>query len=227
MRWGFPIVTATNVYEVLQTLGIQQKLVTNIQPLETLNPEELLPNQRKQLAYAPKIEVVTLDGGSDLWCRTRAKNWACTFILLRAPEESYVLLTGEFKHGFEQVSLTPPAGIPEKGESMADCALRETQQETGVQLTSVTPLSSPNGLGLSGRKSTERFFPFLGTPAYGPNDEPIITSMHLDSNEQLQPVLMPLAEYWIFLANSYDNEAGGRDTGYAALRELGLLTFTG
>ncbi len=158
----------------------------------------------------------------------KAKPWTCTFILLNSPTgEKYVVLTGEYKHGHERISITPPAGVPEKDESMTDCAKREAEQESGLILESVQPLCGPLGEALSGRKSTELVFPFLGIPAYDTDGTPKKKPVELDETENLKCVLMPLEEYWKFIGTDYENESGPRDCGYAALRELGLLTLAG
>ena len=108
---------------------------------------------------------------------------------------------------------------------MAECAKRETEEESGVVLESVTPLSI-DGLSVSSRKSTERVFPFIGFPKLDSSRKVIFKDIKHDENEDLLPFLMPLKDYWEFLNNhKYDNSVAGRDCAYAALRFLGKLKF--
>lgn len=233
---GFPILnpaTSAQLYEQLEMLGVRKQRIVSSRPLSELKPETLTNAQRDQLRFAPQNEVLSLEGNEDLWFRTRAKDWACTFTLLPG---DLVVLIAEYKHGADTVTVVPPAGVPRKGESMADCAKREYEEETGIALAKVVPLCGPGGLALSGRKSTEHVFPFVGYPRIkarwdegfdhsGPTYQLICAPQRLDAKEKLTAFLMPLRAYWNFIGNAYDNEAGVRDAAYAALRELGFLSL--
>ena len=218
---GLPVLHTTVCEEALAELGITKKRATSCISLKDLDSGNLSEDQRGQLRFAPTAEVVRLEGSNDLWFRMNAKNWATVFTILPG---NLVVLTAEYKHGADIISVVSPSGVPKKGESMADCGKREFEEETGIVLAGVLPLSTSEGLALSSRKSTERVFPFVGYPATDSGGTLIIGNQKLDKNENLKVFLMPLIEYWSWISSShYDNEAATRDAAYAALRELGYF----
>lgn len=216
---GLPILKVQNLPAELSRLGIVKRRIVSSLPLEDLDKNQLSQAQQNELRFAPKNEVVLLENDEHVWFRTRTKNWACTFVLL--PGE-LVPLTAEYKHGADLIVVTPPAGVPQESESMAGCAKREFEEETGIVLDRVVSLSGAAGLPVSGRKSTERVFPFVGFPKFNSGNL-VLINQQLDATEDLKLFLMALPEYWKYIGDGYDNEAGSRDCTYAALRYLGKI----
>ena len=194
--FGFPIVNAGNVFDVLTDLGIKrwEKLEAPL-PLDQYLKRDLVPELRQEVErFAPKIEAMRLrrpwDDGIYTGFRNVDKDWTTTLMLLPG---DLVPIVGEYKHGVDEVILVPPAGVPNAGESMRDCAKREAEEESGIPLSRVIPLldSDTQGLAVSGRRNTQRHHPFLGIP-----EVPIVPGpSKLDANERLKLVLVPLVEW--------------------------------
>lgn len=229
-RWGFPIVTAENIYQVLAELGI--KPWPRIEPpisLEEYLKRDLTEVQRSELRFAPKAEVVFLqkpNGGSYTGFRSVGKNWSTVFTLLPG---NLVPVVGEFKHGAERIVLATPSGVPGKAEAgitdivekMKACAKREFQEETGIPLEEIALLCGPDGLPASTRQSTERIYPFLGKVEEGFT----LGKSKLDENEFLKLVLVPLEE-WMKLIEEGKIELGIISATHLALLELGWLKIS-
>jgi ADP-ribose pyrophosphatase YjhB (NUDIX family) len=122
------------------------------------------------------------------------KDWATTLVLLPG---NLVVLTGEYKHGQDEVVIVPPSGVPKRGfteeETMMGCATREFKEETGLTLTSIVPLGGPQAV--SARNINCRYFPFLGEVA-----EPIVAEeVQRDITERLAVVLCPIEEWFTLI----------------------------
>jgi len=217
---SLPVIGLDGLEEGLQALGVVKRKITRVDSLASVQSDTgLSEEQRKQFAYAPKVEVAFVEGSEDLWFRTRGGNWAATFVML---PHDHVLLTAEYVTGADIVLIGHCAGMPQKGETMEQCAIRETEEESGVVLSCVAPLSA-GGLPVSARKSSERVFPYVGFPRYVAG-ELVIVPPRPDKNEAIKAFQMPLDDYWRFLdADRFANGVVHRDCAYAGLRRLGLL----
>ena len=72
---------------------------------------------------------------------------------------------------------------------MTACAKREYEEETGIEIRSLVSLSN-EGIPISSRQSTQRYFPYLGY-----HDLPIrVGESALDDNEKIVVVLMSVRE---------------------------------
>lgn len=221
--YGYPIVTAENVFDVLKELGVTAwRHIAPITTLEEYRQGNLSENQRAELRFAPTVEVLTLQGPEETFrgFRTVGRNWTTVFALL---PDDLVPLIGEYKHGTDEILLVPPSGVPsrtdlETGDPMSTCAKREWEEETGLQLKYVLPLQ-PKGLAIAGRQSSVRYFPYLGEV-----EEPIVRgASKLDANEKLAMVLMPLQEWLRAIDHLPGMESSGVTTTYLALRHLGRI----
>ena len=83
----------------------------------------------------------------------------------------------------------PPAGLIDPGEDPADCARRETLEETGRRLKG--PLDPVGGYWSSPGVTTERTWLFLA--AYGAADQ-VGEGGGTDADEQVETLELPLAE---------------------------------
>jgi len=217
-----PIIPLRNLEEGLRGLGIKREKISSVESLSDLNPALLSERQRGQLKYAPKTEVLKFEGNEDLWFRSNAKDWATTFVLLPG---DLVLLISEYAAGADIVVVASCAGVPDPNESFADCAKREVEEESGVILERVVPLSQ-TGLPISLRKSTERVYPFVGIPLIK-DGQVVCKPSKDDPDEKIKPFLMTLQDYWEFISSErFNNSVTGRDCAYAALRYLGRIGLT-
>jgi 8-oxo-dGTP pyrophosphatase MutT (NUDIX family) len=187
----------------------------------------LTEEEKVDLRFAPKDEVVFLEqpnGKPFTGFRNVGKNWATVFAVLPG---DLIPIVGEFKHGAEVISLVPPSGVLSKAEMeissvlerMMACGKREFQEETGMKLKRVTPLSSEHGLPVSTRQSTQRCYPLLGEIELPVRPGP----SKLDQTEHLKMVLIPLGEWMVLLNSGKVYEDCAVSTTYLALGKLGRL----
>lgn len=216
---NLPILSHINILDSLTSLGIKKKPIMSVRSADSVYESLLTEEQKGQLKYAPRNEVVRLEGDDNLWFRSKGKDWATAFVLLPG---DMILLTAEYVTGADIVSIVPCAGVPETGESMAEAAVREVREESGVVLESVHPLSI-GGLPVSARRLTTRVHPFIGFPKLDSEGKPVFAPLAPDEDEDILPFLMSLPDYWEFLSENYDNALVARDCAYAALRYLGRI----
>lgn len=228
MEYGFPVVNADNVFEVLRECGVKElEQFAPTVSLEEYLERSLTEEQKKELKFTPLTEVVFLrtpDGKSFTGFRNsrkRGKHGTTTFALLPG---DLVPLVGEFKHGAESISLLPPGGVPNAEDSatndpLAACAKREFEDETGILLERVELLSSDFGLTIAPAHNTQRNYPFLGYIA-----EPVIvTAPKFDDTEFLQVVLMPVTEVIRLCDDKKARDSFLVNNTFLALRKLGRL----
>lgn len=197
-RYGFPIVNAGNIFQVIEDLGIR-KWKQKGQPadLKEYAARDLSPEERDELErFAPKAEIVFLEnpkGGIFRGYRSVMKNWITVVTLL---DGDILPVTVEYKHGSDDIVIVPPSGVPSRKDfgtqedPMQVCAKREFWEETGIELEKVIPLSEA-GNAVTPRQSTQRFFPYLGIAK-----EPVIkAAQNLDKTEMLKVLLIPLNEW--------------------------------
>lgn len=217
-----PIISLKELPDALTKLGIVNKKAASVMDFDQLDGSSLSQKQLSQFKFAPKIEAVILEGSDDIWFRLKGNLWSSVFVLLPG---DLVLLIAEYVVGADMIKIASCAGGANKGESMADCAIREALEETGIVLESVIPLSKA-GLPISTRQSQEKMFPFLGIPKLDESGKPIFKEICRDDGEDMAAFLMPLADYWEFLdSEHYDNAAAPRELFYAAMRQLGRLAL--
>ena len=223
MNTVLPVLRLENLDVELSKLGAFKRKILSTTSVEKFDKDSISERQRGQLRFIPKSEVVLLEGSDNLWFRSVGSNWATTFVMLPG---DLVLLTAEYVAGADIVVIAHCAGVSAKGESMADCAKRETEEESGIVLEKVVPLSK-GGLPVSSRKSTERVFPFIGVPMIDSEGKTVSIPTRHDECEDIHPFLMSLQDYWTFLNDSrYNNSVVARDCAYSALRYLGKLSLS-
>lgn len=207
--YGFPLVRANNVYEVLHESGIVPwKIVEGPIPLPEYAKRELSAAERRdQKQFAPKSQVVIYrkpnSGQRYVAFRATGRNWQTTFTLLPNPTstDDLVLLVCEWKQGTEAISISPPSGVPTQDDCRSDnpfatCAVRTLRQEVGIELTHVIPLSEQL-VGVSTRQLTQGYYPFLGIPKL-----PVTRKISkLESRGLLKAVVMPVAEWLTLIGN--------------------------
>lgn len=225
-KYGFPIVTADNVFEILKEKGIaiwpQVQLPMSFEEYRVGN---LIEEQKEEMRrYVPRIEVVFLqDPTGKIYnkenpfrgFRTVIKNSTTTFVLL---EDDFIPITAEFKHGGEDIVLVPPSGVPRRDEPMDVCAKREFMEETGIELKEVIPLSERGVVSIT-RYCTHRYFPFLGIPKIPISLRPI----RHGKGELLQVILVPLKDWLELIRKGKVTDLHARDITFVALQRLGRL----
>lgn len=225
-KYGFPIVNASNIFEVVADLGIRKwPYIKPPMDLKDYLAGDLTLKQREEVdRFAPKSEVVFLEdpkGKIFRGFRNIAKNWVTVFSLL---EDDLVVLTAEFKHGAEVICLVSPSGVPGRKDfgfedPMMECARREFWEETGIELDKLILLSGPEGNAVSARQTTQRYFPYLGIPKM-----PIFqTKQKLDHNEFLRVLLIPLKEWLDLIAKNMIVDECAITCTFRALQHLGRL----
>ncbi len=229
----FPVVTHATITDVLNAHGIRAwRRLEEPMSMSAYLRRDLTDGQRSDVEqYAPKPQVVILQQPKHpdpyVGFRMVFKHFAVTCTVL--PHNEYgllVLVVAEWKHGMEQIGLTLPAGVAHHGESPAALALREYTEETGLELNEVIPLSREDGIVISGRNNTQRYFPYLGI-----HKEPI-TRGHakLDATEKLIAILIPLDEWlkMIFESSpkSWTIECSSVSTTFLALPKLRERGYT-
>jgi 8-oxo-dGTP pyrophosphatase MutT (NUDIX family) len=237
---GWPIVTANDCFQVIRSAGIKPwpKLGPQV-PLssyiENASPEQLKDVHR----FAPQTFAVQhqnpYDGSTFNAFRTEFKPFSLVILII---DDNYIAVTAEWKHGNDRITIVPVCGVagknedhfPTLAEKMKATAIRECKEETGLDLETLTPLSSNQGMWYSVRNSETRCFPYLGKVK--PYTERGPTKF--DKTEHLLMVLFKINEWFNLIED--DNLFGvnpdfcledcSRSSTYVAMRKLGKLTLT-
>ncbi len=230
-QYGLPIVTSDTVFAELEQLGIQAwRQLRPPQDLVTYAESDLSDPQREELArFAPQAQAAFFEqpnGRLFTGFRSMGRDWGTVFALVpnqHEDGEELVPIIGEWKHGAEVLSLSPPAGVPNKKDQthpcpMERCAKREFEEETGLALESLTPLSD-HGIAVSSRQTNQLVFPFLGIIKEPIRPQP----SSLDGTEHLACILVPLSEWWKLITQGLVLEASSHVVTLLALKQLGRL----
>lgn len=228
--FGIPVARSNNYLEVFAALGIVpwEHTAPVMSMADYLAGERSEQERADAERFGPKSEVVQLkqpNGKPFVGFRSVGKNWATVFAIVPSDEYGPLIpLVGEWKHGAEAISICMPSGVPTKAELAGDnpmgaCAKREFEEETGMTLMDVT-LLSPNGIPLSGRQSSTRYFPYLGHVAIPIRPRP----SKLDDTEYLALVLMPVEDWFELMRRGKVYEDCAASCTLFASLYLGLLT---
>ncbi len=223
-KYGFPIVDADNIFNVIDKLGIKKwpRLEQPVSLGEYLSRDLSAAERREAELFMPKAEAILFrkpNGGTFNGFRSVNKDWATVFTLL---PDDLIPITIEFKHGSEIICVVPPSGVPNRKDfesdfPMASCAKREFQEETGIELEEVIPVGSPAGDSVSPRQSTQRYFPFLGIPKIPISQ----VKPRVDENEYLKVVLISLKEWMKLIEGKKIEDLCANSTTWATLYHLG------
>lgn len=182
--------------------------------------------------FAPKGEVLFLvpPGGTEVgtYFRSKGKNWVAVFATVPDPNfetsaqaewgNLLVPIVAEWKHGAEVTVIGPVYGMPNKGESLENCARREFEEETGFKLATVEQLTL-DGLAVSPRQTTQMYWPFRGTV-----QEPVERGeARLDETEDLKLILVRLDAWVEFILSGAARDDNAYVTTFLALHKMGLL----
>lgn len=141
----------------------------------------------RQTIYSGKILKLYLDEvelpDGNIASREVVEHGGGVVILASADGEN-LLLVRQYRHPVGKELLELPAGKLEAGESPADCAVRELEEETGYRAEKVWELG--------------RFYP---SPGYTSEMQYLYaaegltpTAQHLDEGEAIDVVTLPIAE---------------------------------
>lgn len=226
-KYGIPIVTAKNVFDVARELGVTPwPELEKPMPLEEYAGRDLSEADRSELRFVIKTEVARFadkTGKPYTGFRQLQTSWSTVFAML---SDDLVPVTLEWKTGNEQLCIIPPTGTVSKKDReapdpMKAAGAREWLEETGIPLASITRIGSPRGVPLSGRNNIARVHYFMGTV-----DEPFVRGpSKLDANEYLKLVLINVADLLDFLDEGEYGELTTVGSVYHALRALGRLTL--
>lgn len=231
----FPIVTASNCFDFVRAQGLKPWPIQNGPvPLEKWLAQATESQRYMFERFGPKSFFLQYadprSSKVDDYFRTVFKSSVVVFALVR----EHVLVTAEWKHGNDKITIVPVAGVPNKKEDalpavarMAKAAFREWEEETGTKLEKLEPLSPESGIYSAVRPATISYHPFLGTL-----EEPIVRGpTKYDNNEHIVLVAFHLTE-WLKLIETptlwdsnpeFGLEMCARDITYAALRKMGRL----
>ena len=241
---GLPIVMAE---EILTFTNINRWPVTEpSMPAEEYRDHVKTMSQSQrawrepELRFMPQTEAVFLerpDGKPYTQFRTIGGVWICVFVML---PRDLVLLTVEYKGGVDEIVINASvAGVPNRKErellpppseweshknllllheTFARTTERECLEETGIQVNAEL-IGNPQGVAVSGRKSTERYFMFLGR-----NPKKVAEPQH-DETEFIERYLTPLREWLRMMEQGIVFEASAHHITYEALKKLGRLAI--
>ena len=216
---GIPIVTAANVFSVLEELGIRPWGKTGkILSLKEYEALDLTPGQRKVVEkFAPKTRVIEYIKQGSGWFQVLGHCWSAVFTML---PNRLVPVVGQYMHGADRVIIGLPAGFVDEGNldiyAFLRCAIREVKEETGLSLAGVVPLASES-IPIEPRGIARYYMPCLGYV----KENDILAPQSLDETEELTRLLMPISE-WLTLLDQHSGSiaASSSDTTYRALRYL-------
>ncbi len=226
--FGYPIATLENLHEVLTNLKIERW--NSIAPtvlLEDYLKRDLSPEDRTDLRYVPKTEVLFLENPHTkerfTAFRNTGKPWVTVFAVIPHEGQLLVPVTVEFKQGFGEVVLVPPSGVKSRTDhSFADTARREFEEETGFKLDHVIPLAGGIMQGATVRQNTGGIHPFLGILK-----DPIQRGpSKLDHHELLRIILFPLDEWQKVVLSGLTYDMASTVVTYhalALLRTMGMV----
>ncbi len=221
-KYGLPLATADNIYEIVKGSGIANWKITADPVAAEDYPEADLTSQEIKIKRKLQVEVsqfLTPSGknfrGFHLLSDMRGTR---VFTLL---DEGLIPICAEFQHGCREVLLDLPGGEMKKGEDPAVCAKREFEEETGIVLKKIFPLSLV-GVPVSARYTGARSFSFIGVA--GGSVE--LKLQKLDANEHLKVVLISLDD-WLKLVDREKVQAYSVSTTLLAMRRLKMFEVKG
>ena len=191
-QYDIPVVSAKDVFEVASSLGIVPwKEIGKPTPLEEYLKKDLSPDEKKDLRFAPKTEVAFFKTNKNRIFRGFRNIGPDGVVIFSLLPSDLVVVCAEFRHGSGEVMLNLPGGLVESGEHPEARARKEFEEETGIVLSDVVPLSN-TGTALFARQMKTRNFSFLGIPK-----NPIeVCKQNLDIDERLAVLLIPLGEWF-------------------------------
>jgi ADP-ribose pyrophosphatase len=140
-------------------------------------------------------------------------NW-CNVVLVTSDEK--IVLVRQYRHAINATTFELPGGVIDKGETPEQAAIREVQEETGYQVTSLELLytTAPNPA-----TNNNTAYLYLAT-----NAEPILTQK-FDAFEDMDVHLFSKQEIKQMLAENkfmHGIQIGGL---YAAFEKLGWMKW--
>lgn len=217
-KFGIPIANSDNVFEVARSLGIVKwKTSEKVMSAADYLKREHTPSEKEHLKYLLPSEVVSLinpKGEVFRGFRFLGPSGALVFTLLPG---NFIVVCAEFMHGCDQVMLDLPGGMIEPGENPEATAKKEFEDESGIILEKVIPLST-RGIPSNARRIHSWHYIFIGI-----EKKPIqIKEQVLDSMEYVGVMLVHLDD-WIKLIEKEAVDAKSVAATFKALINLGLI----
>ena len=224
-KYGFPVVNCENIFEVLEELGIRPwPTIDGPMKLSQYVRRELTKKEIREVSrFAPDTEVEIFrdpEGEPFVGFRATWRNGNGCLVFTLLPGD-LIPVAAEFRHGAKIIGLIFPGGVKEDSDpSLASCAKREFEAETGIILQDVVPLDL-GGTPLSARGIELGSCSFLGILP----KQIVVKRQNLDRKEFLKIVLVPLQEWMKLIEAGQVKEAASIVTTYLALRKLGRLSL--
>lgn len=152
---------------------------------ETIGEREKLAETRIFSVWKQKKRSL-VSGKTGSFASIDAPDWVVCIPTYKKDDITYIVMVRQYRHGSDSITLEFPCGTVEKGEKAEKAAIRELEEETGchshsnpIRLGSV----SPNSAFMTNRSTVFLF-----------EDVKIETEQHLDENEEIEVVHLPLNE---------------------------------
>lgn len=228
-KFGFPVVTADNIFEVLKELGIKHwQSLEGPLPLDKYRKRNLTKDQIKEIdKFAPKLEVeIFRTPRKEKFTGFRATwPYGMGVLVFTILPGDLVPITAEFRHGAKVISLILPGGITDLDKSnlkynMAH-AKKEFEEETGIMLERIIPIESKdtNGIPLSARQVKQKTCGFIGILP----KRLVFKKAKLDYNEFLKAVLIPVKDLIELIMRGQTKDASLIVSTFMALHKMGRL----
>jgi ADP-ribose pyrophosphatase len=180
-----------------------------IEPWKTLKSELVFEHPW----YKLRRDEVELPGGQildDYFVSVRPH----VVLVFPLTDDQQVVFVRQYKHGAGQILLELPGGVVDEGETAPlDAARRELLEETGYSTPDVQPLldvfDNPT-------KDTNSISFFLA------RNVQLVAAQHLDETENIEVVLVPLAEVAGKIMRGEIRVSGSVALCLLALRQLGI-----
>jgi hypothetical protein len=200
-----PVVTAANCFDIVQELGIKawKRNSEKVDVEQWLNGGSLERHQDYS-RFAPKVYAT---GYTNPYTKqnfnafsVEIRPYSMVFALL---DETYVVITAEWKHGNDKITLIPVCSVlgkeeghlPTIHEKMRAAGIRGVMEGTGFTVTDLTPLSSSHGTFHSVRNTNSCCYPFYGKISSAAGRS---STWHHNESEHLAVVLFK-PEEWVKL----------------------------
>lgn len=211
-----PTATFSDVFEILAANGVSPwRRIKEPQSRQAFLMQASLSDINLVLGHSSKEEVIVFQNpkysNPYIGVRRLGKNSVTVFVSL---PEKHVIVVGEFRHGVEQVMLSLPGGGCKTNEKPEQAAIRECEEETGLVLQELIPLST-SGIPVNSRASKGLVFPFL---SFAENSCPLAPTK-LDSTEIIGAVVMSESE-WLKAIRAGRVDAVSASASLLAMRDL-------
>jgi ADP-ribose pyrophosphatase YjhB (NUDIX family) len=214
-KYGLPLANANNIMSIVKSSGIGRwQLITDAIAMEDY-PDIELTKQEMKIKRRLQIKVsrfLSPSGEHFRGFRWVGGSGTRVFTII---DGDLIPICAEYQHGCREVIFDLPGGKVETDEELSVCAKREFEEESGIVLDRVIPLSSV-GMPIAARHRDARNYSFIGVAS-----NPVTVKLQkLDAHEHLKVFLISLDD-WLKLIDREMVQSYSASTTLLALRWLG------